>query len=186
MRDILLDADAFRILHGLKLLDEVLIALRPDRRLVMTGYVARHELSLLGREVERFEKAQTVRIEDVRRDSDAGRRYRVFQREADKGEAEAIAWALDAGPQARPLFVSRDAGARRFAKEHGVPETDVMGLVVEAVLTGRLTRERAAEALAVWDDRDQQLGRPSDYAGFEATFAVRERERLAWTAAPPT
>jgi predicted nucleic acid-binding protein len=185
MRDILIDADAFRILHGLKLLDEVLVALHADRRVVLTGYVARHELALLGREVERLEKAGVIVIVDVRRDSDAGRRYRIFQRETDKGEAEAIAWALDVPDDVRPLFVSRDAGARRFARAQGVPETDVMGAIVEAVHAGRLPRERAQVALAVWEDKDQQIGRPSDYAGFDATFAARESERLVWSATDP-
>lgn len=186
MRDVLLDADAFRILHGLKLLDPVLSALQADRRLFMTGYVARHELSLLSQEVERLEATGVLRVEDVRRGTEAGNRYRAFQREADKGEAEAIAWALDRAPEERPLFVSRDAGARRFARQQRVPETDVMGLVVEAVLSGRLLRAAAESALVVWDDPNQQLGRPVDYEGFDATFAKRERERLAWTVVAAT
>lgn len=179
-RDVLLDADTFRILHGLKPLTPVLSASRADRQIVMTGYVARHALSRLRSEVEHLQTTGILRIEDVRRGTEAGERYRAFQRETDKGEAEAIAWALDRVPEQRPLFVSRDARARQFARQHRVPETDVMGLVVEAVLSGRLSRTEAKEALGVWDDPNQQLGRPKNYSSFEATFEAREQERLVW------
>lgn len=182
MRDLLIDADAFRFLRGLGLLDEVFAALRPDRCLVITEYVARHELSTLAGEVERLERAGYLVVERVGVRSPAGRRYKEFQREADKGEAEAVAWALEAPAASRAVFVSRDEGARRFAAAQRVPNTDVMGVVVEAVLAGRLSRERAQAALTVWDDKNQQLGRPADYAGFDATFAKREAERCAWAA----
>ena len=181
MRDLLIDADAFRFLRALWLLDEVFSALRPDRRVLLTEYIARHELSVLSRDLDRLVSEGFVQVERVGIKTPAGRRYREFQREADKGEAEAIAWALDAPSPSRPVFVSRDAGARRFAAAQGVASTDVMGVVVEAVLTGRLLRTRAEEALAVWDDRSQQVGRPEDYDSFEATFQRRIAERRAWT-----
>lgn len=181
MRDVLLDADAFRFLRGLGLLDEVLVALRADRAVVMTEYVARHELSALAGDVARLEAAGQVTVERVLARSAAGRRYREFQRVADKGEAESIAWALERPPRSRPLFISRDAGARRFAAEQRVPHTDVFGVMVEAVLAGRLTRDRAASAVEVWEDKTQQLGRPADYETFDRTFAVRESERARWS-----
>lgn len=181
MRDVLLDADAFRFLRGLGLLDEVLTALRRECDVVMTGYVARHELSALAADLARLEAAGLLRVESVLARSAAGRRYRDFQREADKGEAEAIAWALERAAEERPLFVSRDAGARRFAGEQRVPHTDVFGVIVEAVLLGGLSRERAASAVEVWDDKTQQLGRPADYESFERTFDVRVSERARWS-----
>jgi predicted nucleic acid-binding protein len=146
VRDLLIDADAFRFLRALGLLDEVFSALRPDRRVLLTEYIARHELSVLSRDLDRLVSEGFVQVERVGIKTPAGRRYREFQREADKGEAEAIAWALDAPSPSRPVFVSRDAGARRFAAAQGVASTDVMGVVVEAVLTGRLLRTRAEEA----------------------------------------
>ena len=97
-----------------------------------------------------------------------------------KGKAEAIAWALDAPPATCPLFVTRDDGARRFADRNRVPVTDVMGVVVEACIVGGLDRDAAAQALSIWDDRGQQLCRPSDYAGFDATFAERVAARAAY------
>ncbi|MDO9018072.1 MAG: hypothetical protein Q8S73_10215 [Deltaproteobacteria bacterium] len=180
MRAILLDADAFRCLHGLRLLDATLRALRPDRATFMTEYIARHELNLLDAEVTRLEAVGAVTIVPVMRSSEAGRRYRDLQRRADKREAEAIAWALDEPRASRALFVSRDDGARRLATEERVPNTDVMGLLVEAALTGRLERTTLREALAIWDDRGQQLCRPADYEDFDRTFAKREQQRLTW------
>ena len=180
MRAILLDADAFRCLHGLRLLDATLHALRPDRATFMTEYIARHELNLLDAEVTRLEAVGAVTIVPVMRSSEAGRRYRDLQRGADKEEAEAIAWALDEPRASRALFVSRDDGARRLATEERVPNTDVMGLLVEAALTGRLERTTLREALAIWDDRGQQLCRPADYEDFDRTFAKREQQRLTW------
>jgi len=180
VRAILLDADAFRCLHGLRLLDATLEALRPDRATFMTEYIARHELNLLDTEVTRLETSGAITVVPVMRNSEAGRRYREFQRRADKGEAEAIAWALDQPRASRALFVSRDDGARRLAMEERVPHTDVMGLLVEAALTGRLERSMLREALAIWDDRGQQLCRPADYEDFDRTFAKREQQRLTW------
>jgi predicted nucleic acid-binding protein len=191
MRPVLFDSDAFRCLHGLRLLDVVCAALAQRTSIVLTEYVAHHELNLLQRDVERLERAGTLRIERLLKGTEAATRYRVFQRPParggrppDKGEAEAIAWALDALPPGRALFVTRDDGARRFASEHGVPVTDVMGIVVEACIACGFDRGAAAQALSVWDDREQQLCRPSDYVGFEGTFAVRELQRVTWCEPP--
>lgn len=186
MRPVLFDSDAFRCLHGLRLLDAVCAALAPHTTIALTEYVARHELNLLAREVDRLEKAHTIRVQPLLEGTPAAQRYRAFQRVPergerlpDKGEAEAVAWALDESHPTRPLFVTRDEGARRFAHRNEVPVTDVMGIVVEACLAGGLDRDAAAQALAVWDDRGQQLCRPADYAGFEATFAARVATRAA-------
>lgn len=191
MRPVLFDSDAFRCLHGLRLLDVVCAALAQRTRIVLTEYVAHHELNLLQRDVERLERAGTIGIERLLKGTDALARYRIFQRPtarggraADKGEAEAVAWALSAPSSARALFVTRDDGARRFADEQGVPVTDVMGIVVEACIACGFDRGTAAQALSVWDDREQQLCRPSDYVGFEGTFAVRERQRVMWCEPP--
>lgn len=192
MRPVLFDSDAFRCLHGLRLLDVVCTALVRRTSIVLADYVAHHELNLLQRDVERLERAGTLRIERLLKGTEAVKRYREFQRQParggrppDKGEAEAIAWALDTPPYSRALFVTRDDGARRFANEQGVPVTDVMGIVVEACIACELDRSVAAQALSVWDDRGQQLCRPADYAGFEGTFAVRALQRATWCDAPP-
>ena len=124
MRKVLLDSDAFRCLHGLRLLEAVCAALAP---ITLTEYVARHELSLLQRDVARLEAGSVIRIEPLLKGSEAAQRYRAFlrspekgERAPDKGEAEAIAWALGEPPATRPLFVTRDDGARRFAERSKV------------------------------------------------------------------
>lgn len=193
MRPILFDSDAFRCLHGLRLLDAVCGALATRTSIVLTEYVARHELSLLQREIDRLERARTIQIARLLKGTEEANRYRAFQRPAskgerppDKGEAEAVAWALGEPPSRRALFVTRDDGATRFARRQGVPVTDVMGIVVEACVTGGLDRALASQALSVWDDRSQQLCRPADYAGFDETFVAREGARVDWCDPPTT
>lgn len=176
------DADAFRCLHGLKLLEAAVGALASCTAIVVTEYVARHELNLLSSVVEGFERRGLLSIQKVLKGTPAAQRYRQFQREADKGEAESIAWALDEPRASRPLFVTRDRGARTLAERQSVPVTDVMGIVVEACELGGLDRRIASEALAVWDDPEQELCRPARYAGFAATYAERLEQREAWLA----
>lgn len=180
MRPILFDADAFRCLHGLKLLDAVLDALAPHARIVLTEYVARWELNLLAPRVQGFEQRGALSVERVLKGTPAAKRYRELQREADKGEAEAIAWALDQPRESRALFVTRDNGARKLADSHRVPVTDVMGVVVEACEVGGLDRKLAVSALAVWDEPAQELCRPTRYAGFDVTYAERLAQRATW------
>jgi predicted nucleic acid-binding protein len=192
VRRVLFDSDAFRCLHGLRLLDGVCAALAQHTRIVLTEYVARHELNLLQREIDRLERSCTIEIVQLVKGTEAARRYREFQRATakgerppDKGEAEAVAWALEDPPETRAIFVTRDEGATRFARLKGVPVVDVMGIVVEACIVGALDRAAAAQALAVWDDHGQQLCRPADYAGFDRTFAAREHERTRWCEPQP-
>lgn len=174
------DADAFRCLHGLKLLDALIGALAPTTRIVLTEYVARWELNLLAQKVQGFEQRGALSVERVLKGTPAAKRYRELQREADKGEAEAIAWALDQPRETRALFVTRDGGARKLAETYRVPVTDVMGVVVEACEAGTLDRKMAFGALAVWDEADQELCRPARYAGFDVTYAERLEQRKAW------
>lgn len=180
MRPVLFDADAFRCLHGLKLLDAVIDALAPHARVVLTGYVAQQELNLLAARVQAFELRGALSVLHVLKGTPAAKRYRELQREADKGEAEAIAWALEEPRETRALFVTRDNGARKLAERHRVPVTDVMGIVVEACEEGGLDRKVAAGRLAVWDEPDQELCRPARYAGFDVTYAERLEQRRAW------
>ncbi|MBX3183448.1 MAG: hypothetical protein KIT72_03220 [Polyangiaceae bacterium] len=176
----MLDADAFRCLHGLKLLDLVLSALARMTSVSVTEYIARHELNLLSREIGRLESSGLLRVEIVIAGSAAGKRFREFRRVADKGEAEAIAWALDFASEERPLFVTRDKGATRFAQEQRVPVTDVLGAIVEACELGELAPEVARQALVVWDDPQVQLCRPAQYTGLDAEWARRVSSRAAW------
>ena len=56
-----------------------------------------------------------------------------------------------------------------------------MGIIVEAVLAGKVSRDHAKAALDVWNDRAQELGRPPNYRGFDEEFAAREAERRTWS-----
>jgi hypothetical protein len=89
-------------------------------------------------------------------------------------------------PAERPLFVTRDADATRFALEPQVPVTDVLGAVVEACLLGGLDPQVARQALVVWDDPKMQLCRPARYLGFDDEWTKREAARGAWAEAPPS
>lgn len=97
--------------------------------------------------------------------------YRKLRRQIDKGEAEAIAWSL--GQNEPPLFVSRDFNALACAIENKIPATDLMGLFVEMVESGAIAKDEAKRAADPWNDPVQQLGKPKDYKGFDATFARR-------------
>jgi len=139
----------------------------------MTEYVARHELNSIGVEIERLESQGAVEIKAVPR-RDATFRG-LIKKGVHKGEAEAIAWILSLRKDLRPLFVSRDERAIRTALSRGLGATDVMGLVVGTIEMGIVSREQARSALIIWDDRQQQLGRPSDYQDFDSTLARRRR-----------
>ena len=52
-----------------------------------------------------------------------------------------------------------------------------MDLVVEAVESGDVDRAAVREKVAVWDDKHQMLGRPSDYTTFDDTFERRRQAR---------
>ena len=166
--------DAFLCLRSLGLLSAACDEPRDDATFVMTEYVARHELSQVSREIEALAARRSLRVEPVMVRSPAGRRWRKLRQEGvHKGEAEAIAWALEQPARDRPIFVSRDAHALKAAREHALDAIDVMGFVVEAVVLGILPRQTAEAALEPWEDKRHQLCRPRDFTTFEETFARR-------------
>lgn len=178
MRPVLIDADAFICLHGLKLLVPVIASLSRTRTVVLTEIVARQELSALAKLVTDFETKGLITIESLGKKSPAATLFRELRKTNDKGEAESVAWALHATEL--PLFVTRDVGATKLAESRRVPATDVMGVVVEACEAGGLSRSDAEAALAVWDDKGQQRCRPSPYPGFDSAYAERMEWRRNW------
>lgn len=181
VRALLLDADAFRFLRSLDLLP-VLADLAARTPINITEYVARHELAPIAVDVSRLESAGALTVQRLEKGTPEQIRYREYQRAAragrfdrrvDKGECEAIAWAMERSAAHRPVFVTCDAGARWLALHEGVRTTDVLGVGVLAVREGVLARERLADHLSPWDSPAQQVGRPAGYASFEAAFQRR-------------
>ncbi len=136
----------------------------------MTGYVARHELSTVSAERDSLISRGLLRVEEVDARNQA---YLRLRKTVHKGEAEAIAFALQVPPTERPLFISVTHHARKCAQREGVPTGDLMDLIVDLGERGILTRGDAKEAVAAWDDRHQQLGRPNGYTIFDETYQRR-------------
>jgi predicted nucleic acid-binding protein len=141
----------------------------------MVGYAANVELNPLQREIAVLKSRGHLAVHDVVKKSPTGERMRsLIRRGVDKGEAEAIAWAIETFERdERPIFVSVDFNARRNAINNQLVAVDLMGAIVEWVEDGMLDRVKAMELTVVWDDRGQEQGRPSDYVTFEHTYAQR-------------
>lgn len=129
---------------------------------------------MLAGDVAALETRGLLAVRQVVQRTEAMQRYREFQRVVDKGEAEALAWALSHPAGERPVFCTRDEGARRFAIESGVPTTDTFGVVVLALQCGGLEVDTARALLAPWDSPSQQRGKPAAWRGFSAELAHRQ------------
>lgn len=175
----LIDSDAFNAMRSLGLLPELCARLPADQPLLMLGYPANVELNPLQREIAALKASGKLVVHDVVKKSLAGERMKKLIRlGADKGEAEAIAWAVETFERPeRPIFVSVDVNARKHAVNNQLVAVDLMGAIVEWVEEGLLERARAEALTVVWDDRAQERGRPSDYVTFEHTYAHRLEAR---------
>ena len=128
--------------------------LRPIRQaasditpLVMTEYVARHELHDVQPDVTALEGEKRLRVEPVstRKSEPQGQRFREYRAEGlDKGEAESLAWVMGLVGD-RPLFISNDRAARLGFAQRGAAAGDVMDLIVEAVSSGAVEMTAARE-----------------------------------------
>jgi predicted nucleic acid-binding protein len=175
VKPILFDADAFLCVRKISLLRLLEAAPSSQQQWLMTEYVARHELNTVAQEILAFEQRGRLKVEAVAvRGSSAAARFKQLRVDGvDKGEAEAIAWAMGLDPAERPLFISNDRDARAVGRANAVPSGDVMDLVVEMIVSDVAPKDLVREAVAVWDDKRQDLCRPGDYQGFEATYARR-------------
>ena len=170
---LLLDADAFLCARRLSFLDLLTETLAEP--LILTEYIARHELSTIAATVAGLQSVGKLRVEAVRAGTPAYNLLRALRRRGvHKGESEAIAWASGVSSGQGPCFVSLDAGARSAAQAEGVESVDLLDAAVLCVREGLATKDEVRRRLEVWEDRRQQFGRPPDFTTFEATFALRE------------
>lgn len=177
MKRYLIDADAFLHLRKLGLLD-LYFAGPGVLPVILAGRVAEYELSSIAQFVTGLRAAGRVEVEHVRAASEAMQRFKALRQQgADRGEAEAIAWAMGLPVAERPLFISVDRKARQFADQNGVPAADLMDLMVDWVERGLVRREDVEQALLPWEDKTRQLGRPADYTTFDETYRRRLEHR---------
>jgi predicted nucleic acid-binding protein len=169
----LLDADAFIQLYSLGVFVLPQLQHASSLSLALTEYVARHELSSLGQVTSALEARRLLVIQQV--SSRDPNWKRLKQEGVDKGEAEAIAWALGEPAQKRPIFVSVDARARKTAMEHGLRTADLLDFTLALIDAGVISESDARTLLAPWEDRRQQRGRPKDFTTFDETVPRRRR-----------
>jgi hypothetical protein len=179
-----LDADAFLALRRLGLLEPVLQGLASHTKIVLTGFVAGHELSAVQSVVADLQSGGVLTVAQVLKGTQAYRTYRDFRakmarrdhdmRCVDIGEAESVAWGLQQSPT--PVFVSCDTGAREFARRQRLRTTDVLGIGMAAVRLEVLSRDELSDLLSMWDSPAQFVCRPAGYTTFNEFFARRWTE----------
>ena len=147
----------------------------------MVGHAAYVELNPLQKEIADLKTRGSIVVHEVVVKSAAGQRMKKLKKMGvDKGEAEAIAWAIETHERhKRPIFVSADARARRHAMANQLVAVDMMGAIVEWVEEALLDRATAIKLTVVWDDRTQERGRPRDYRTFNGTYSHRLSARQA-------
>ena len=156
---LLLDADATLALRKLSLWK---LLLASSAELHITGYVAQHELSSVwSSELEPLVLAGRIVRHDVKAKTPEYAKWRELQRAgADKGEAEAIAWASALAKTSRPTFVTADHGAAKHARREGVEAFDLGELAAELIVSEVVLPSEVRAKIAVWDDVSQEQGRP--------------------------
>lgn len=177
----LLDADAFNCLRSLGLLTR--LREKQEFRVLMTGYVRDHDLCSLQADLAELSSQQKLEVFSLRASDPEFRRLR--RDGVDRGEAEAIAWALSQPKSARPVFISNDRRARERALKERVPAGDLLDLLVEYVRRGLLAEPDVQAVADIWDDRHQERCRPRDWDGYSATWSRRVASPPRWEDDPP-
>ena len=175
----LIDSDAWLALRKLSILELMICADALPRPLLLCEYAARHELSSISSELSTLERKTHLRICAVRERPKKLQLRGLIKEGTDKGEAEAIVWSLAQERGSRPCFVSVDREARRMAREKGLTAGDVFDLIVDLLHKHVLNITEVESKLLVWEDRRQQLGRPSDFTNFHET--LKERQCRRWS-----
>lgn len=170
----LIDADAFNHLRSLGFTSRFSAA---GVKILITEYVARKELYQLSADIQSLESSGALTVMPVSARDEAFKRLR--QDGADKGDAESIAWALSLPRSERPMFVSCDKGARKYAEKNGVPCGDILDLLISFIDHGVMREEDVRDLLLPWDDKRQQRGRPADFSSFDAAVKQRRAHRPA-------
>ncbi|MBF0348446.1 MAG: hypothetical protein HQL81_12340 [Magnetococcales bacterium] len=169
---ILLDSDAFLCMRKLAILDP--LCRTHSLFVVMTSYIARHELKDLSKEVSALETNGCLSIHSVFvRTPEHSEFKRLSNNGIHKGEAEAIAWINGQPQDQKPAFISNDRGARTAAKENRVETGDVLDLLVCLVQLGSLTKGEAEQLTISWGEHPNAFCRPTHYMDFHTTFRTR-------------
>lgn len=123
---LLLDADAFLCLRKVSLLR----CLAADSRvgMVMTSYIATHELKDVAEEVAELRQSGKLTICSVKTKTKEYRSYEEFKESGhDPGESEAVAWAVSNRTDDL-YFTSQDRRARTLARKKKIPQGNVADL----------------------------------------------------------
>lgn len=169
MGSVIIDSDAFLCVRRLSLLDTICRA--EGQRFVVMEYAARHELSSVSAQIDDLAARGILTLARVLARTEAFTVFRALLRSGvDKGEAEAIAWAMHADPSA--IFVSNDAAARRHAIANRVQADDVLGLAVSLVRAGAAEDEVLGK-LRIWEDPGQQLCKPRGFVSLDVAWRSR-------------
>jgi hypothetical protein len=165
--ELLLDADATVAMRGLSLLR---CLLETGVSVAFTGFIYDHELRRPA-ELELHRARGRVRVHHVfgRTEADQRRRRLLSEDRLDKGEAEAIAWLLEARTNVM-WFVTLDQRARQVARANGVFAVDVAELAAGLVVAKVLDHDIVRTHLCVWDDVRNQSGRPRKWGLFDDDF----------------
>ncbi len=179
MSKYLIDSDAWLALRKLSVLGLMITAGKLADPLLMCEYAARHELSSLCDELSNLEKQSLLRVCSVQGRMERSQIRSLIKEGAHKGEAEAVVWALDQDRDCRPFFISVDRRARQTARQKGLFAGDIFDLIVDLLEESVIVVTEVQPKLLVWEDRKQQIGRPSDYTIFGE--ALRKRQFNRWS-----
>lgn len=177
MSKYLIDSDAWLALRKLSVLKLMIDAEALPRPLLMCEYAARHELSSISGELSVFEHESHLNVFGVGERAKKSQIRSLIKEGTDKGEAEAIVWSLEQDKACRPCFISVDRRARQIAREKGLTAGDLFDLIVDLLDEHVLDCAEVQLKVLVWEDRRQQLGRPSDFTDFRETLQKRQRAR---------
>lgn len=177
MSKYLIDSDAWLALRKLSVLELMIGAETLPRPLLMCEYAARHELSSISGELSNLEHQTHLHVCGVHEKAKKLQIRSLVKEGTDKGEAEAVVWSLAQDKDCRPCFVSVDRRARQIGREKGLTAGDVFDLIVDLLEERILDVAGVQLKLLVWEDRRQQLGRPSDFTNFRETLQKRQRDR---------
>lgn len=174
----LLDTDAYNFSRKLSLLGRLLAVSPTQVRLVLTGYIARHELSPLFDEIKEYESSEKLSIHDLERRGEANELFKSVRKDGiDKGESEAIAWLLLQDPGTRPIFISCDNKAVAVAKKRRLVAGDLLDLALVMIRAGLAPRDDVAAALVPWEEAGFGLGKPRDFESL--AIAMKARDALS-------
>lgn len=177
MSKYLIDSDAWLALRKLSVLELMIGAVTFPGPLLMCEYAAYHELSSISDELPVLVHRNHLRVCRVQEKAERQQIRSLMKEGTDKGEAEAVVWSLAQNRDCRPCFISADRRARQTARENGLRAGDVFDLVVDLLEEKVLTFAEVQQKLRAWEDRRQQLGRPSDFKDLQETLQKRRCAR---------